>query len=90
VGGVAELFVTAYRNAGVPEDDARAASVLVREIYVDPSFWIVFDDTRPALTRPREAGRARPAGGTSSSATTSRSCRDWWPISGWSTSSTES
>ncbi len=50
------MLVHAYEQAGVDHDLAVAAATRVPEAYVDPSYWTVFDDTRPVLTRLREAG----------------------------------
>jgi putative hydrolase of the HAD superfamily len=50
------VLVHAYEQAGVDHDLAVAAAAHVPEAYVDPSYWTVFDDTRPVLARMREAG----------------------------------
>jgi putative hydrolase of the HAD superfamily len=50
------VVVEAYRRVGVDPDVARAAADLVPGVYVDPQYWRVFADTRPALTRLRAAG----------------------------------
>ena len=50
------LFVRAYEQAGVDHHTALAAAAQVPRVYVDPRHWAVFDDTKPTLTRLREAG----------------------------------
>ena len=55
--GLGPLFVRAYEQAGVDHHTALAAAALMPRVYVDPRHWAVFDDTKPTLTRQREAGR---------------------------------
>jgi putative hydrolase of the HAD superfamily len=53
---VEHLLVRGYEGVGIVPARARALAVRVRERYVDPRYWRVFDDTLPALTHFRELG----------------------------------
>lgn len=55
-GELSEPFSATYRQAGVSEKVARRASTGVREAFLDPSAWAVFDDVRPALSGLTAAG----------------------------------
>ncbi len=46
----------AYIFAGTDEQTAGLAAAKVRDVYVDATYWTVFDDTRPALLRLRDGG----------------------------------
>jgi putative hydrolase of the HAD superfamily len=50
------LLVNAYVDAGLDPDSAATASQLVRSVYLDPQYWHVFDDTKPALSHLQELG----------------------------------
>jgi putative hydrolase of the HAD superfamily len=50
------LLVSAYTRAGVQREIAITAADLIRRTYVDPAAWIVYSDTKPALTHLREHG----------------------------------
>ncbi len=50
------LLERAYEGAGVARPAFEQAVARVRDRYLDPAAWSVFDDTRPALERLREAG----------------------------------
>lgn len=49
-------LLRAYEGAGIDLRTARRAAALVPEVYTDPQYWTVFDDTRPVLTLLREHG----------------------------------
>jgi putative hydrolase of the HAD superfamily len=46
---LAPVLAAAYQLAGVPSSVAVAAAARVRECYVDPARWVVFEDVGPAL-----------------------------------------
>jgi putative hydrolase of the HAD superfamily len=46
-----QLFVAAYEIAGIDADTARAAAARVRECYLDPRGWSVYDDSEAALAK---------------------------------------
>ena len=51
------VFASAFvKGAGFPQDEARRLARLVREVYVDPKYWRVFDDTVECLERLRTEG----------------------------------
>lgn len=55
-GHMALVFRSAFISMGCSIADARSASLLVREHYVDPSRWIVYSDSAPSLDRLAAAG----------------------------------
>ncbi len=50
------VLSAAYQQAGVDAVTAAAAVEQVPGVYVDPRYWVVFDDSRPALERLRAVG----------------------------------
>lgn len=52
---VGRLLASAYRSVGYDKEAERLAR-LVRERFLDPAAWQVFDDTRPALERLADQG----------------------------------
>jgi putative hydrolase of the HAD superfamily len=50
------LFAKTFRNIGLSPDEAGRLAGRVREVYIAPSSWKLFDDTRPALSRLAELG----------------------------------
>jgi putative hydrolase of the HAD superfamily len=53
---LAPLLVRACLAAGLDEADAGRTAAAVRTCYVDPAYWTVYPDVRPALERLRAAG----------------------------------
>jgi putative hydrolase of the HAD superfamily len=50
------LLSTAMTNAGFPESAVTSSVSHVRERFLEPSRWLVYDDTIPALTAVRSLG----------------------------------
>ena len=50
------VLARAYGGAGVARPVAEQAIARVRDVYLDPAAWVVFDDTVPALERLTAAG----------------------------------
>ncbi len=50
------VLVSACLHAGLDPDRARRTASGARECYVDPAFWQVYEDVRPALESLRDAG----------------------------------
>lgn len=54
--GLHPVLRRAYEGAGVARPAVEQAIARVRDVYLDPRHWSVFDDVRPALERLRAAG----------------------------------
>lgn len=50
------VLARAYRAAGIARPVAEQATALVRDVYLDPAAWVVFEDAEPALARLAAAG----------------------------------
>jgi putative hydrolase of the HAD superfamily len=53
---LAPLLVRACRAVGLSAGDAASVAAAVRTCYVDPAYWTVYPDVRPALGELRAAG----------------------------------